>query len=291
MVYTDILEPPKGKLPDNWVAREQLLFRSSNFGDDIDRPLTKEDKSWTYFASDMAYAENKIQRGFKLLIYIFGADHGGYVTRTKAVINALSNNKVKCDIKLCQLVKFVENGKPLKMSKRKGVFTTARDVIKEVGGDVVRFIMLTRKNDIELEFDIVKTKEQSKDNPVFYVQYAYVRSRSLLAKIDSKMLDNADLTLLSKKPEMELIKIIASFPHMVRNSSIACEPHRLAFYLIHLASKFHTLWNYSKDGQFYRFIIENDNDITSSRLYLVRAVQQVLKNGLGIIGINPLERM
>ena len=291
LVYKDILEPPKGKLPEDWVPREQLLFRSSDFGDDVDRPLTKEDKSWTYFASDIAYAENKIQRGFKLLIYILGADHGGYVARTKAIINALSQNQVQCNIKLCQLVKFVENGKPLKMSKRRGVFASARDVIQEVGGDVVRFIMLTRKNDIELEFDIVKTKEQSKDNPVFYVQYAYVRSRSLLAKIDKTILYSADLELLSNKPEMELIKTIASFPNMIKYSAIACEPHRVAFYLINLASKFHTLWNYSEDGKFYRFIVENDKDITASRLYLVRAVQQTIKNGLSIIGINPLERM
>ena len=291
LVYRDKLEPPKGKLPSNWKPREQRLFRSSNFGDDVDRPLTKEDNSWTYIASDIAYADNKIQRGFNLLIYILGVDHIGYISRLKSALNALSNNEVKCDIKLCQLVKFVENGKPLKMSKRQGVFTTARDVIKEVGGDVVRFIMLTRKNDIELEFDIVKTKEQSKDNPVFYVQYACVRCCSLLAKIDKKILDNADLGLLYKKPEIELIQIIASFPNMIRNSSIACEPHRIAFYLIHLASKFHTLWNYSENGQFYRFIIENDNNITASRLYLVRAVQQVLKNGLDIIGITPLERM
>jgi arginyl-tRNA synthetase len=290
LIYEGELEAPKGKLSADWQKRYQLLFRSTKYGDDADRPLKKDNESWTYFASEIAYVENKIARGFKQLIFIFGADHGGYIARTKAIVEALGGGEVECNIKICQLVKFLENGLPIKMSKRKGTFTSAREVIKEVGADVIRFVMLTRKNDIELEFDLEKSKEQSKDNPVFYVQYAHVRCNSLLEKVKLDYI-NAKLDLLNLEVELDLIRFLTSYPHILKSAALAYEPHRIAFYLINLASKFHSLWNYSGYDGDYRFIIEDNNEVTAARLYLAACVKQVIKNGLSIIGISTIQRM
>jgi arginyl-tRNA synthetase len=291
LIYEGQLEAPKGKATEDWTQRKQLLFKSTNYGDDVDRPLKKADGSWTYFASEIAYVQNKIDRGFTNLIFIFGADHGGYIARTKSLVCALGNNQITCDIKISQLVKFLQNGIPVKMSKRKGTFTSAREVIEEVGSDVVRFMMLTRKNDIELEFDLEKVKEQSKDNPVFYVQYAHVRCFSLIEKANTNY-SKADLKYLTLDIEIDLIRFLLSFPHLVKGAALTREPHKIAFYLISLASKFHSLWNYSDmNGLTYRFIIDGDDELTLARLYLVDCVKQVLKNGLNIIGVDPIDRM
>lgn len=299
LVYEGVLPAPKGEEKDDWEERPQLLFRSTNFGDDIDRPLQKSDKSWTYFAGDIGYSSDKISRGFDCIILVLGADHGGYVKRIKAAIKALSDDKVTSDIKLCQLVNFVENGIPIKMSKRAGSFTTANDVVNEVGKDIVRFMMLSRKNDIVLDFDLAKVKEQSKDNPVFYVQYAYVRTKSIIAGAEKQIPEALDIvkrgdidwSLLSSKEELDLIKMLASFPKMIEGAAFNFEPHRVAFYLQSLASSFHSLWNLGKENNDYRFIIENDAKLTAARLALVTAVAKVIHAGFDIIGIDLVEKM
>lgn len=289
LVYEGELEPPKGKLEKDWRSRKQLLFKSTKYGDDVDRPLQKSDGSWTYFASEIAYVQNKIKREFGSLIFIFGADHSGYVTRTKSIVSALSNNKIECEIKICQLVKFLQNGLPVKMSKRKGIFASVRDVLEEVGSDVIRFIMLTRKNDMDLEFDLEKSKEQSKDNPVFYVQYAHVRCFSLIEKTQLNY-EKVELKNLTLDIEIDLIRFLTSFPHIIKSAALSKEPHRVVFYLINLASKFHSLWNHEENGKSYRFLIE-DNQVSMSRIFLASCVKQVLANGLKIIGIDPINKM
>lgn len=299
LVYKGTLPAPKGELPDNWQSREQLLFRSTHFGDDQDRALKKADQSWTYFAGDIGYTADKIARGFQEIIFVLGADHGGYVKRIKAVVESLSSGKVKSEVKLCQLVNFVENGVPIKMSKRAGAFTTTQDVVNEVGKDVIRFIMLTRKNDAILDFDLIKVKEQSKDNPVFYVQYAYVRALSIISNAKSQLSESYnkleakkyDLTLLSSKEELELIKLLASFPKVVEGAALHFEPHRIAFYLQSIASLFHSLWNLGKENNNYRFIIENDIELTAARLAIVRAMSNILHAGFDIIGVDIIEKM
>ncbi|MBP7190535.1 MAG: arginine--tRNA ligase [Rickettsiaceae bacterium] len=299
LVYEGTLPPPKGEQQDDWEERPQLLFKSTEFGDDIDRPLQKSDKSWTYFAGDIGYTADKISRGFNCIILALGADHGGYVKRIKAVIQALGKGAVTSDIKLCQLVNFVENGVPIKMSKRAGSFLTANDVVSEVGKDIVRFMMLSRKNDIVLDFDLAKVREQSKDNPVFYVQYAYVRTKSILAgaklqipeAVESLEKKEIDWNLLSSKEELDLIKMLGSFPKMVEGAAVNFEPHRVAFYLQSVASSFHSLWNLGKENNDYRFIIENDAKLTTARLALVSAVAEVINAGFDIIGIDLVEKM
>lgn len=299
LVYEGSLPPPKGEPQENWESRPQLLFRSTNFGDDQDRALQKSDKSWTYFAGDIGYTANKIARGFKQIIFVLGADHGGYVKRIKAVVESLSSGAVKSEVKLCQLVNFVENGVPIKMSKRAGAFTTTQDVVNEVGKDVIRFMMMTRKNDIILDFDLAKVKEQSKDNPVFYVQYAYVRAGSIINNAASQLpesyqkLENKqyDLSLLSSKEELELIKLLASFPKVIEGAALHFEPHRIAFYLQSIASLFHSLWNLGKENNNYRFIIENNIELTASRLALIKAMQQVIHAGFDIIGVDIINKM
>lgn len=299
LVYEGILPPPKGELPENWESREQLLFRSTNFGDDQDRALKKSDQSWTYFAGDIGYTADKIARGFNEVIFVLGADHGGYVKRIKAVVESLSEGKVKSEVKLCQMVNFVENGVPIKMSKRAGAFTTTQDVVNEVGKDVIRFIMLTRKNDAILDFDLIKVKEQSKDNPVFYVQYAYVRALSIISNAHLQLPESYnklktkqyDLTLLSSKEELELIKLLASFPKIIEGAALHFEPHRIAFYLQSIASLFHSLWNLGKENNNYRFIIENDIELTAARLAMVHAMSKVLHAGFDIIGVDVIEKM
>jgi arginyl-tRNA synthetase len=297
MIYEGTLEPPKGKLPDDWEAREQTLFRSTAHGDDVDRPVMKSDGAWTYFAPDIAYHYNKVQRGFDQLIDIFGADHGGYVKRMKAAVSALSGGKVPLDIKLIQLVKLWKNGEPFKMSKRAGTFVTLRDVVEQVGADVTRFVMLTRKNDAPLDFDFAKVLEQSKDNPVFYVQYANARINSVMRKaaaagvaVDDASLAAADLTQLSNAAEINLAKKIAEWPRLVEIAARGNEPHRVAFYLYELASDLHGLWNRAKDEPELRFV-QDDPATTQVKIALARATGVVISAGLAILGVTPVEEM
>jgi arginyl-tRNA synthetase len=297
LIYQGTLEPPKGKAPEDWEAREQTLFRSTEFGDDQDRPVQKSDGAWTYFAPDIAYHYNKVMRGFAELINIFGADHAGYVKRLKAVVSALSENRVTLDIKLIQLVKLLKGGQIVKMSKRAGTFVTLRDLIDEVGPDVVRFVMLTRKNDVALDFDFDKVTEQSKDNPVFYVQYANARINSILRKARDAGLDVSDASLstahlahLGHEAELELIRKLGEWPRLVEIAAKGHEPHRVAFYLYELASDFHGLWNKGNDDDSLRFI-QADTAISAAKIALVRAVGVVICAGLGILGVTPVEEM
>ncbi len=288
-LYRGVLEPPKGKEPDDWEPREQLLFKASDFGDDTDRPLQKSDGSWTYFAADVAYHLDKLERTKGQLINIFGADHGGYVKRMNAAVAALSGKTGMLDIKLCQLVNLLDNGTPIKMSKRAGTFITVRDVIDNVGADVIRFIMLTRRNDQTLDFDFAKVTEQSKDNPVFYVQYAYARACSVLRRRTTQK--NVDLALIKSEPELALIKQLASWPKLVESAALAHEPHRIAFYLVDLASHFHSLWNAGRDNPELRFIIDDEQFLTDARLMLVKATSLVIRTGLDVLSIDALEEM
>ncbi len=297
LIYEGVLEPPKGKTPDDWEPREQTLFRSTEFGDDVDRPVKKSDGAWTYFAPDIAYHFNKVQRGFDELINIFGADHSGYVKRLKAVVGALSENRVALDIKLIQLVKLLKGGQIVKMSKRAGTFVTLRDLIDEVGPDVVRFVMLTRKNDVALDFDFDKVTEQSKDNPVFYVQYANARVNSILRKARDAGLDVSDATLsaahlahLGHEAELEVIRKLGEWPRLVEIAAKGHEPHRVAFYLYELASEFHGLWNKGNDDDTLRFL-QGDTAISQAKIALARAVGVVICAGLGILGVSPVEEM
>lgn len=297
LIYQGMLEPPKGKATEDWEAREQTLFRSTQFGDDQDRPVQKSDGSWTYFAPDIAYHYTKVTRGFDALINIFGADHSGYVKRLKAVVSALSENRVPLDIKLIQLVKLIKDGEIVKMSKRSGNFITLRELIDEVGADVVRFVMLTRKNDVALDFDFNKVTEQSKDNPVFYVQYANARVNSILRKareagmaVDDASLAGADLTRLDHKAELTLIAKLAEWPRLVEIAARGNEPHRVAFYLFELASEFHGLWNRGNDEPGLRFL-QDDQAASLAKIALARVVGVVICAGLGILGVTPVEEM
>ena len=297
LIYEGVLEPPKGKTPEDWEPREQTLFRSTAHGDDVDRPVMKSDGAWTYFAPDIAYHYNKVQRGFDQLIDIFGADHGGYVKRMKAAVSALSGGRVPLDIKLIQLVKLFKNGEPFKMSKRAGTFVTLRDVVEMVGADVTRFVMLTRKNDMALDFDFDKVLEQSKDNPVFYVQYANARINSVLRKaqgagvaVDNATLAGADLALLSHSAELALIAKLAEWPRLVEVAAKGNEPHRVAFYLYELASDLHGLWNRGNDEVTLRFVQE-DAGVTQAKIALARSVGVVISSGLAILGVTPVEEM
>ncbi|WP_380052581.1 arginine--tRNA ligase [Falsihalocynthiibacter sp. SS001] len=298
LIYTGTLEPPKGKLPEDWEAREQTLFKSTEHGDDVDRPVMKSDGSWTYFAPDIAYHYTKIERGFDQLIDVFGADHGGYVKRMKAAVSALSAGEVPLDVKLTQLVKLFKNGEPFKMSKRAGTFIMLRDVVEQVGPDVTRFVMLTRKNDAPLDFDFDKVQEQSKDNPVFYVQYAHARVNSVLRKATAanipcadKDLIAADLSSLTHKSEISLAQKIAEWPRLVEIAARTNEPHRIAFYLYDLASELHALWNLGNDDVALRFIQEDDVATSQAKIALIRAVAVVISSGLGILGVTPVEEM
>ena len=297
LIYEGTLEPPKGKLPEDWEEREQTLFRSTAHGDDVDRPVKKSDGSWTYFAPDIAYHWDKVHRGFDQLINVFGADHGGYVKRLKAVVSALSSGRVPLDIKLTQLVKLYKNGEPFKMSKRAGTFVTLRDVVEQAGADVTRFVMLTRKNDAPLDFDFDKVLEQSKDNPVFYVQYAHARVCSVIRKAgeagiaaDDATLGAADLSLLSHEAEIGLAKKIAEWPRLVEIAARGHEPHRVAFYLYELASDLHALWNRGNEDASLRFVQE-DAGISQAKIALARAAGVVISAGLGILGVTPAEEM
>jgi arginyl-tRNA synthetase len=298
LIYEGQLDPPKGKLPEDWEPREQTLFRSTKFGDDVDRPVKKSDGSWTYFAPDIAYHYDKTERGFDLLVDVFGADHGGYVKRIKAVVAALTDGRVAVEIKLMQLVKLLKNGEPVKMSKRSGTFVTLRDVVEEVGPDVTRFAMLFRKNDAPLDFDFDKVMEQSRDNPVFYVQYAHARAQSVLRKareagldVDNRALSSADLSRLGHESELKVAHSLAEWPRLVEIAAKGQEPHRIAFYLYELASDFHSLWNRGNDDQSLRFLQEGDPDTSRAKLALVQAVAVVIAGGLGILGVTPVNEM
>ena len=298
LIYQGYLEPPKGKLPEDWEAREQTLFRSTAHGDDVDRPVKKSDGSWTYFAPDIAYHYDKVTRGYDLLIDIFGADHGGYVKRMKAAVSALSNGTVPLDIKLTQLVKLFKNGEPFKMSKRAGTFVTLRDVVDQVGRDVTRFVMLTRKNDAPLDFDFDKVVEQSKDNPVFYVQYAHARIKSVMRRATDAGIDvspaalaAADMSRASHDAELGLAKKLAEWPRLVEIAARSNEPHRIAFYLYELSSDLHAHWNKGNDDVSLRFLQEGDSETTQAKIALIFAVSIVISAGLGILGVEPVEEM
>lgn len=298
LIYRGTLEPPKGKLPEDWEPREQTLFKSTEHGDDVDRPIMKSDGSWTYFAPDIAYHFDKVEREYDLLIDVFGADHGGYVKRMKAAVSALSDGKVPLDIKLTQLVKLWKNGEPFKMSKRAGTFITLRDVVDQVGPGVTRFHMLTRKNDAPLDFDFDKVLEQSKDNPVFYVQYANARVNSVLRKAaeagiaaDDATLRAADLSLLDHEAEQTVMKKLAEWPRLVEIAARSNEPHRVAFFLFELASDFHALWNRGNDNPALRLLQEGDAATSQAKIALARAVAVVISAGLGILGVEPAKEM
>jgi arginyl-tRNA synthetase len=300
-VYEGRLPPPKGALPDDWEDREQTLFRSTAFGDDVDRPLKKSDGSYTYFASDIAYHRSKLERGFGTMIDVWGADHGGYIKRMQAAVAALSGRKAVLDVKLVQLVKLLRAGEPVKMSKRAGEFVTLREVVDEVGRDAVRFMMLFRKNDAMLDFDLAKVIEQSRDNPVFYVQYAHARSHSVfrnareafpdLSADVNQLLEAADITRISDPAELALVRQIALYPRVVEAASAAHEPHRIAFYLFDLASEFHALWTLGNTAPHLRFIMQNDREMTLARLVLVQGVRTVLASGLGLLGVGAPNEM
>ncbi len=298
LIYEGVLEPPKGKKPEDWEPREQTLFKSTEHGDDVDRPVKKSDGSWTYFAPDIAYHYDKVTRGFDALIDVFGADHGGYVKRMKAAVSALSDGRVPLDIKLTQLVKLWKNGEPFKMSKRAGNFVTLRDVVDQVGPDATRFVMLTRKNDAPLDFDFDKVLEQSRENPVFYVQYAHARVMSVLRRAaeagitaDDETLQVADLGKIDHESELAVAKKLAEWPRLVEIAARTNEPHRVAFYLYELAGDFHALWNKGNDELSLRFIQDGDAATSQSKMALARAVSVVISAGLGILGVTPAQEM
>ena len=300
LIYTGVLEPPKGKLPDDWEPRPQLLFRARQFGDEVDRPLQKSDGSWTYFAADIAYHLDKYRRGFCNLIDVWGADHGGYVKRMQAAVQALTSGAAVLDVKLTQLVNLFDKGQPVRMSKRAGNFVTLRDVVDQVGRDVFRFIMLTRRNDQALDFDFAKVTEQSKDNPVFYVQYAHARAASVMrhaaAEFGAEGLSDgalaaAALARLDDPGELAVIRLLAGWPRIVEAAAETHEPHRIAFYLQEVAAQFHLLWTKGRDEATMRFIVAGDPGLTCARLALVRGVALTVASGLAVFGVAPAEEM
>jgi arginyl-tRNA synthetase len=304
LVYQGRLPPPKGAPVEDWEDREQTLFRSTEFGDDVDRPLRKSDGGYTYFASDIAYHKTKFDRGFKSMIDVWGADHGGYMKRMQAAVKAVSAGAADLDVKIVQLVKLLRAGEPVKMSKRSGEFVTLREVVDEVGRDAVRFMMLFRKNDAVLDFDLAKAIEQSRDNPVFYVQYGHARGRSVFRNARdlvpalpsdpagrSAALAAASLERLQDAGELALMRRLALFPRLVEGAALAHEPHRIAFYLYELASEFHAQWNRGTESPYLRFIIQNDPLMTLARLALVEGVVTVLASGLAMLGVEAPEEM
>ena len=300
LVYEGRLEPPKGKTPEDWEDREQTLFRATQFGDDVDRPLIKSDGSYTYFAADIAYHRSKVLRGFTTLIDVLGADHAGYATRIQAAVKAVSNGKAVADVRFCQLVKLLRNGEPVKMSKRSGDLVSLADVVDEVGVDATRFMLLFRRNDAPLDFDFALVKEQTKDNPVFYVQYAHARTYSVFRNagrdlpgldISPAALAGADLALLATPEEIEIIRTLGSWPRQVAAAARAHEPHRLAFYLHELAAQFHAFWGRGKEDPGLRFVNQGDPKITLARLALVDGVRRVLSNGLELLGVTAPQEL
>jgi arginyl-tRNA synthetase len=303
-VYEGRLPPPKGAPVEDYEDREQTLFRATAYGDDVDRPLLKSDGSYTYFASDIAYHKTKFDRGFRNLVDVWGADHGGYIKRMQAAIKAVTSDQAALDVKIVQLVKLLRNGEPVKMSKRSGDFVTLREVVDEVGKDAVRFMMLYRKNDAVLDFDLAKVIEQSRENPVFYVQYGHARGHSVFrnarevvpdlpeqAGARAAFLSDAAMQRLTDPAELGLLRLLALYPRMVEAAAVAHEPHRIAFYLYDLASEFHALWTRGRDLPYLRFIINNDAEITRARLALVQGVVSVLASGLAILGVHAPDEM
>lgn len=300
LVFEGRLPPPKGQPPEDWEDREQTLFKATEFGDDIDRALMKSDGTYTYFAADVAYFHNKYARQFKQMIYVLGADHGGYVKRLQAVCQAVAGKDASVVVRLCQLVKFLRNGEPVRMSKRAGEFITLREVVEEVGPDVVRFMMLYRKNEAPLDFDFKKVTEQSRDNPVFYVQYAHARIcsvfRNAAEELAEKMpsvndLSKAEFNLLGDEAELAIIRRISEYPRVLEGAALNHEPHRLSFYLYDLASEFHALWNRGKESPQLRFIVGKNIPATFARLALLTVTRNVLESGLRILGVTPAEEM
>ncbi|TAH37601.1 MAG: arginine--tRNA ligase [Alphaproteobacteria bacterium] len=300
LLYVGVLEPPKGKKPDDWEPRPQTLFQSTKFGDDIDRPLKKSDGSNTYFANDVAYHYDKYLRTGKNLVNCLGADHGGYVRRITAATKAVSNGEAELDCKLNQLINIMRNGEPVRMSKRAGTFVTLRDVLEDVGKDVFRFVIMTRKNDVAFDFDLVKVKEQSKDNPVFYVQYAHARICSVMrhaaemfgaATIATDQLKKANFSLLNDEAEMGLIKLMAAWPRAIEAAALAHEPHRLCFYIQDLAAAFHSLWNKGKDHAELRFLIEGKKDESIARLAMIESCRSIIESGLSVFGVQAVKEM
>jgi arginyl-tRNA synthetase len=304
-VYEGRLPPPKGGNLEDWEDREQTLFRSTDFGDDVDRPLKKSDGSYTYFASDIAYHKSKFDRGFRNLIDVWGADHGGYIKRMQAAVKAVSGAKARLDVKLVQLVRLLRAGEPVKMSKRSGEFVTLREVVDEVGKDAVRFDMLYRKNDAVLDFDLAKVIEATRENPVFYVQYGHARGASIFRMAKTEMpnfpveplnlrlaeLKKAPLDLLADEGEISILRKLALYPRLIEAAGAAHEPHRVAFYLYELASEFHAQWSRGKDLPHLRFIIQNDPQTTLARLALVQGIVTILASGLALLGVEAPDEM
>jgi arginyl-tRNA synthetase len=303
-VYEGRLPPPKGAPIEDYEDREQTLFRATKYGDDVDRPLLKSDGSYTYFASDIAYHKDKFDRGFRNLVDVWGADHGGYIKRMQAAVKAVTSGEAALDVKIVQLVKLLRNGEPVKMSKRSGDFVTLREVVDEVGSDAVRFMMLFRKNDAVLDFDLAKVREQSKDNPVFYVQYGHARGYSIFrnarevipdlpeeAGARAAFLGDAVVERLTEPAELSLLRQLALYPRLIDAAAAAHEPHRIAFYLYDLASEFHALWTRGRDLPYLRFIINNDAEITRARLAMVQGVVSVLASGLAVLGVHAPDEM
>jgi arginyl-tRNA synthetase len=299
LVYKGILPPPKGEEIEDYETKEQLLFKSTNFGDDQDRVIQKSDGSYPYFSADIAYARNKIKRGYNELIVILGADHIGYIKRFEAIIEAISDGSVSSKIKTCSLVNYIKDGEQLKMSKRAGNFTTAEQVINEVGSDAIRYMMVSAKANSPIDFDLDLVKEQNKDNPIFYIQYAIVRINSAIRNAKEKFLDatlkfenqNYDLNLLSLDEELEIIKMMSMWPKVFESSVTSLDPHKITNYIHEFASLFHSIWNLTKEGTPYRIIVENNENLTAARLALIQAIKNVLSSGLNCIGIKPLEKM
>jgi len=301
LIYEGVLEPPKGKVPDDWEPREQTLFRATQFGDDVDRPLRRSDGANTYFANDIAYHADKLQRGFDVLIDVWGADHGGYVPRMQAAVKALSGNRRALEVALCQIVHVLKDGKPMRMSKRHGSYVTLRDLIDEVGRDAVRFTMLTRKGDAQMEFDLDHVVAQTRENPVFYVQYAHARCRSVQrmaaeqypqqSVTDPHWLASVTLDSLQDEAELTLIRRLAAWPRTVEAAALHREPHRIAFFLYDLAGDFHMLWNRGRDDAALRFLLSDQPDATFARLALVAATALVIRSGLAVMGVTPVEEL
>ena len=296
LLYTGVLEPPKGKKPEDWEPRPQRLFKATEFGDDVDRPLKKSDGTWTYFASDIANHLDKYDRGFARQIDVWGADHGGYVKRMKAAVKAVTAGEAELDVKLCQIVRIMDKGEPVRMSKRAGNFVTLRGLVDEVGKDVVRFFLLTRKNDAQLDFDLTAVMEQSRDNPVFYVHYAHARCHSVLrmareafpeGDFSDAAVAAADLDRLGEEGEIALMRALAEWPRVVEGAALAHEPHRLAYYLYDLAAAFHALWTKGREDTLLRFVVPEDESLTMARMALVGAVRTVIASGLEVFGVEP----
>ena len=292
-IYKGKIKAPEGENNSDWLEREQLLFKSTAFGDDKDRALQKNDKSWTYFATDVAYHNNKINRNYNILINILGADHAGYIKRITSVVEALSKKKVKLICKVSQLVKLIKDGEPFKMSKRKGNYITVEDLINEVGKDATRFIMLSRSNDVELDFDFTKVKEKSKDNPLYYVQYCYARICSVFRNLNKSILDEFKSTknnLKYDKDELKILRKISEWPNCIIVSSNKLEPHRIPTYLYELSSLFHSYWNMGRNDKSKRFI-DQENKISEQKLVLLKIVSNTIKSGMNILGVDTPEKM